>query len=183
MDAPGKPSDLESVSELMPEFYDELRRLARLYIKREKPGQSLQATALVNEAYIRLHEEKKRPWKNRAHFIAIAARAMRQILIERARARAASKRGGSRIRITLGETIAAGRETSVDLLALDQALTNLGEFDPDLARIVELRFFGGLTVEEAAETLNVSPATVKRGWSLARAWIRREVLQEKARES
>jgi RNA polymerase sigma factor (TIGR02999 family) len=164
-----------SASELMPAVYDELRRLARHYLRRERAGYSLQATALVNEAYLRLHKEKHVPWHNRTHFFAIAANSMRQILVERARARHAAKRGGSRIRITLDEGLAAAEERSIDLLALDEALKKLAQFDPDLVRIVEFRFFAGLSIEESAEALRVSPATVKRGWTLARAWLKREM--------
>ncbi len=168
-------SDARAVSKLMPAVYDELRRLARHYLRHERPGQSLQATALVNEAYLRLKKDKRQPWQNRTHFVAIAATSMRQILVERARARNAIKRGGSQVRITLDEAIAARHEQSIDLLALDEALTRLAEFDPEQARIVELRFFGGLSIEEAAEAMGISPATVKRGWSLSKAWLKREL--------
>jgi len=168
----------ESVSKITPLVYDELRRVARNYLRRERPGHSLQATALVNEAYLRLAKEGVRGWKNRSHFCAIAASSMREILVERARARKASKRGGSRIRVTLGDETAAVESKPVDLLNLDEALVRMEAFDPQLARIVELRFFGGLTVEDAAKTLKISPATVKRGWSLAKAWLRREMRKE-----
>jgi len=164
-----------SLSKVMPVVYDELRMLARRYLARERPGQTIQATALVNEAYLRLMGEKARGWQNRAHFCAIAAHSMRQILVERARARSAAKRGGSRIRISLDEGIPARAGKSFDLLALDVALDRLAAADPQMARIVELRFFGGLTVEEAAQDLGVSPATVKRGWTMAKAWLRREM--------
>lgn len=163
------------VSDFMPVVYDELRRLARHYLRRERPGQSLQATALVNEAYLRLKRDKRQPWHDRTHFFAIAATSMRQILVERARARHAAKRGGSQIRITLSEAVAATDEMSIDLLALDQALTRLADLDPEHARIVELRFFAGLSIEESAEAMAISPATVKRGWNLARAWLKREM--------
>lgn len=173
-----KSKEPESVSKITPLVYDELRRVARNYLRRERPGHSLQATALVNEAYLRLAKEGARGWKNRSHFCAIAASSMRQILVERARARKASKRGGSRIRVTLGDETAAVESKSVDLLILDEALVRMEAFDPQLARIVELRFFGGLTVEDSAKTLKISPATVKRGWSLAKAWLRREMRKE-----
>ncbi len=166
------------VSDLLPLVYEELRRLARRYMARERPGQSLQATALVHEAYLRLLKDKRQPWVSRTHFLAIAANSMRQILVERARARAASKRGGSRVRVTMGENIVAGREDSVDLLTLDHALEKLSAMDPQLARIVELRFFAGLSVEETAEALKTSPATVKRSWSVARAWLKRELSED-----
>jgi RNA polymerase sigma factor (TIGR02999 family) len=159
----------------MPAVYDELRRLARHYLARERPGQTLQATALVNEAYLRLQKERAHTWQNRAHFCAIAAGAMREILVERARARAASKRGGSRIRVTLDETLKAIEKESVDVLALHEALDRFALMDPHLAHLVELRFFGGLTIEETAEALDASTATVKRNWKLARAWLTREL--------
>ncbi|PYR25277.1 MAG: RNA polymerase subunit sigma-70 [Acidobacteria bacterium] len=167
--------DQKAVSKVMPLVYDELRRLAGRYLRRERGGQTLQPTALVHEAYLRLLKDKKQGWQNRTHFLAIAALSMRQVLVERARARGASKRGGAQVRVTLDETLAVHRETSIDLVALDEALTRLALIDPQQARIVELRFFGGLTVEEAAEALGISPATVKRGWSVARAWLKREL--------
>jgi len=173
----------KAVSEIMPVVYDELRRLARNYLRRERPGHSLQATALVNEAYLRLKKDKRQPWQNRTHFFAIAANSMRQILVERARARHAAKRGGSQVRITLDEAIAAGGEKSVDLLALDEALSRLAALDPEQVRIVELRFFTGLSIEESAEAMGISPATVKRGWSMAKAWLKREMQTEGRRES
>lgn len=173
-----KTSDRRAVSKLMPAVYDELRRLARHYLRRERPGQSLQATALVNEAYLRLKKDKRQPWQDRTHFLAIAATSMRQILVERARARNAAKRGGAQIRITLDEAVAAGGEKSIDFLALDEALTRLSAMDPEQARIVELRFFAGLSIEESAEALEISPATVKRGWSMAKAWLKREMREE-----
>jgi RNA polymerase sigma factor (TIGR02999 family) len=173
----------KAVSEIMPVVYDELRRLARHYLRRERPGQSLQATALVNEAYLRLKRDKRQPWQDRTHFFAIAANSMRQILVERARARHAAKRGGSQIRISLTEAIAAESEVSIDLLALDEALTRLSALDPEHARIVELRFFAGLSIEESAEAMSISPATVKRGWNLARAWLKREMKNEVRNEA
>jgi len=175
--------DPRGVSQLMPAVYGELRRLARHYLARERAGHSLQATALVNEAYLRLKKDKSKPWQDRTHFLAIAANSMRQILVERARARRAAKRGGSQVRITLSEAVAAGGETSVDLLALDEALLRLAALDPAQERIVELRFFGGLNIEETAEAMNISPATVKRGWSMAKAWLKREMQKGADRES
>jgi RNA polymerase sigma-70 factor, ECF subfamily len=169
------------LSKVMPAVYDELRKLARRYVARERGGTlTLQATALVNEAYLRLMREKAQPWKNRAHFCAIAANAMREILVERARARAAQKRGGSRVRVSLNDAVAASTAKSLDLLALHEALERLSALDARLARLVELRFFGGLTVEETAEVLEIAPVTVKREWSLAKAWLRNEM--EKQRE-
>ena len=170
-----KDDERQSLDSLLPVVYQELRRLAASYIRHEKPGQTLQPTALVHEAYLRLMKDRPDRWQNRAHFCAIAAHSMRQILIERARARNAQKRWGEKARITLEEELVQGGERSVDLLALDQAIERLAAFDPEQARIVELRFFGGLTVEETADALDVSPATVKRHWTVARAWLAREL--------
>ena len=164
----------------MPQVYDELRRLAANYLRQERPGQTLQATALVHEAFLRLSKEKNQPWKNRTHFLAIAALSMRQILVQRARARRAAKRGGAPDRVTLDEGLLADEGPSIDVLALDEALTSLATLDPEQARIVELRYFGGLTIEETAEAVGVSPATVKRQWAMARAWLKR-ALQGEAR--
>ena len=179
-------SDTREASVLMPLVYDELRRIAAGYIRRERPGQTLQATALVNEAFVRLAAERARHFENRTHFLAIAALSMRQILVQRARARHAVKRGGAPQRVTLDEarlvdaasgSPAAGagvsRRGTIDVEALDEALTRLAAFDAEQARIVELRYFGGLTVEEVAEVVGVSPATVKRQWAMARAWLKR----------
>jgi RNA polymerase sigma factor (TIGR02999 family) len=167
--------DRQSLDSLLPIVYQELRRLAASYLRRERPGQTLQPTALVHEAYLRLMKDRPDRWQNRAHFCAIAAHSMRQILIERARARGALKRGGARPRVTLDEALVAGGEQSIDLLALDQALERLTAMDPEQGRLVELRFFGGLTIEETAEALDMSPATVKRHWMVARAWLAREL--------
>jgi RNA polymerase sigma-70 factor, ECF subfamily len=167
--------DRQSVDSLLPLVYQELRRLAASYLRRERPGQTLQPTALVNEAYLRLLKDRPDRWQNRAHFCAIAAHSMRQILIERARARHAQKRGGERARVTLDDALVAGGERSIDLLALDEALERLAAMDPEQARLIELRFFGGLTVEETAEEMGISPATVKRHWAVARAWLAREL--------
>ena len=168
-----------SPASLMPLVYDELRRLAASYIRNEKPGQTLQATALVHEAFVRLSAEKGQPWKNRTHFLAIAALSMRQILVQRARARHAEKRGGEAERITLDESLLAGHagpdSGGVDVMALDAALERLAAFDAQQAKIVELRYFGGMTVEETADALDISPATVKRHWTIARAWLRNEL--------
>ena len=171
--------DQSALDRLMPLVYDELRRLAASYLRRERPGQTLQATALVHEAYVRLIGEKSHTWQNRNHFLAIAALSMRQILVQRARARKATKRGGDPIRIELDDRLlppsAAGEQDEVDLVALDGALEKLAELDPRQAKVVELRYFGGLSVGEAAAALDVSPATVKRDWTLARAWLKREL--------
>jgi RNA polymerase sigma-70 factor (ECF subfamily) len=159
----------------MPLVYDELRRVAARYIRGERPGHTLQATALVNEAFVRLVSEKARGFENRAHFIAIAALSMRQILVQRARARRAAKRGGAPQRVTLDDALLSAEPTSVDVLALDEALTRLAAIDPTQARIVEMRYFGGLTIEETAEAMRSSPATVKREWAMARAWLKQEL--------
>ena len=166
--------------ELMPLVYDELGRIAARYMGRERPGQTLQATGLVNEAFVRMAAERTREFQNRTHFLAIAALSMRQILVQRARARHAEKRGGeNQERITLDESIMAARSPEasegIDVLELDAALEKLAALDPQQAKIVELRYFGGLTVEEAAEALEISPATVKRHWTIARAWLKKEL--------
>jgi RNA polymerase sigma factor (TIGR02999 family) len=165
---------------LLPIVYDELRRLAAAYLRRERPGQTLQPTALVHEAYLRLIKDRPGRWQNRAHFCAIAAHSMRQILIERARARGALKRGGAQARVTLDEGLVAGEPRAIDLVALDDALERLEQLDAEQARLVELRFFGGLTIEETAEAMGLSPATIKRHWTVARAWLARE-LEESSR--
>lgn len=162
---------------LLPLVYDELRRIAARYVSHERPGQTLQATALVNEAFLQLSAERTREFQNRAHFVAIAALSMRQILVQRARARNAAKRGGGGQRVPLDDRVlppaagGSGRE-QVDLVALDDALSRLAALDADHARVVELRYFGGLTVEETAEAMGISPATVKRHWAMARAWLK-----------
>lgn len=167
--------DARAASKLMPLVYDELRRLAAGYLRRERQGQTLQATALVHEAYVRLVQPGEHPWHGRTHFLAIAAISMRQILVDRARRRGAAKRGGGAQRITLDDAIlpAPQADAAIDLVALDDALTRLAALDPMQARIVELRYFGGLTVEEAAEVVGVSPATLKRHWTLARAFLKK----------
>jgi RNA polymerase sigma factor (TIGR02999 family) len=173
--AEARAGKAEALDALLPLVYHELRRVAGAYVRRERPGQTLQATGLVHEAYLRLLKDKNLHWENRAHFCAIAANAMRQILVERARARGAAKRGGAWNRLTLDEGQAKAPEAAVDVEALDQALARLAERDPDQARLVELRYFGGLTIEETAAVLGVSPATVKRSWMVARAWLKKEL--------
>ena len=169
-------ADRPDLEALMPAVYAELRRLAAHYLRGERPGQTLQPTALVHEAYLKLQKDRPERWQNRAHFCAIAAHAMRQILIERARARDALKRGGGAPRVTFDEGLAApADERGFDMVALDAALERLATLDAGQARIVELRFFGGLSIEETAEAMNISPATVKRHWALARAWLAREL--------
>lgn len=171
-------------ADLMPLVYDELRRIAARYISRERPGQTLQATALVNEAYLRLAAERPREFANRTHFLAIAALSMRQILVQKARARKAAKRGGAPHRITLDDRNIdqAHLPADIDVLALDEALTKLAALDPEQAHIVELRYFGGLTVEETADVLGSSPATVKRHWAMARAWLKQTLVSTPAAE-
>jgi RNA polymerase sigma factor (TIGR02999 family) len=169
-------SDKSQLSEMIPLVYAELRRVAARSMRRERAGHTLQPTALVNEAYLRLRKDHGQRWQNRTHFLAIAALSMRQILVERARARGAAKRGGGgQVRVTLADIPAPTADESPDLLALDEALTALERIDPGKARIVELRYFGGLTVEETADLVGVSPATVKRSWTMARAWLKREL--------
>jgi RNA polymerase sigma factor (TIGR02999 family) len=169
----------EALDTLLPLVYDELHRQAEAYMRRERPGHTIQATALVHEAYLRLMKEPNTRWQNRAHFCAIAAHSMRQILVERARARRRLKRAGDQQRITLSDAIpAAAPDEGLDVELLDGSLTRLAELDPELARLVELRFFGGLSIEETSEVLGVSPATVKRHWATARAWLKREMRGE-----
>lgn len=170
------------IEAFMPAVYEELRRLASSYLRRERDAQSMQPTALVHEVYLRMLRDKPMLFQNRAHFCAIAATAMRRILVERARSRHALKRGGVSPRVTLDESLIespAGAPSlappSADVLALDDALARLEAIDPARARIVELRYFGGLSVEETAAELGLSPATVKRHWSVARAWLAREL--------
>src|SRR5256885_5364239 len=159
---------------LAPLVYDELRRLAAAYMRRERPGQTLQATALVHEAYMRLAGAGT-PWHDKRHFVGIAARSMRQILVERARARGALKRWAGLNRVTISDTLAIAAEPETMLPALDEALERLEQLDAEQARIVELRFFAGFSIEETADAIGLSPATVKRRWALARAWPHREL--------
>jgi RNA polymerase sigma factor (TIGR02999 family) len=164
------------IDPLVDQVYDELRRVADRYVRRER-AQSVQATELVHEAYLRLAADKPVAWQNRAHFVAIAAIAMRRLLVDRARRRAATKRGGAQIQVTLDDGALGSSHAvpPVDLIALDRALTRLAGLDTDQARIVELRYFGGLSVDETADALSISPATVKRHWAMARAWLLREL--------
>jgi RNA polymerase sigma factor (TIGR02999 family) len=167
--------DSRALDRLTPLVYEELRHQAARYLRRERPGHTLQTTALINEAYLRLIDAKDVHWQSRAHFFAIAANLMRRILVDHARRRDAEKRGGSHIRLTLDDALGVSKEPDVDVLAIDEALNRLANFDPQQARVVELRFFSGLSVDETAEALGVSPKTVKRDWSVARAWLRREI--------
>jgi len=164
----------QALDRLMPFVYEELRRIADRALGRERPGHTLQATALIHEAYLRLVDQHTPHFQNRAHFFAIASQIVRRILVDHARRRASVKRGGGGTSVLLDMDVAADAP-SVDALALDEVLTRLTHLDAQQARIVELRFFGGLTVEETADVLGISPRTVKRDWSMARAWLRREL--------
>jgi RNA polymerase sigma factor (TIGR02999 family) len=187
--------DKHALAELMPLVHDELRRLAQRQLRGERSNHTLQRTALVNEAYLRLVNQKDAHWQGRAHFLGLAAQLMRRILVDHARARFAEKRGSGLAPISLNQTgavipaaedgdegvaaIDVAADSEIDLSAIDSALARLEQLDPDQARLVELRFFGGLTIEETAEVMGVSPATIKREWSLARAWLRRELSAER----
>jgi RNA polymerase sigma factor (TIGR02999 family) len=163
--------DRAALDKLTPLVYEELRRLAHHYMSRERPGHTLQTTALVNEAYLRLVNRKGVHWQNRAHFFAIAAQCMRSILVDHARSLAYAKRGGGATKIALDEATIVSQERGAEVVALDEALLALAEIDRKQSRIVELRYFGGLTIEETAEVLDLSPATIKREWSTAKAWL------------
>jgi RNA polymerase sigma factor (TIGR02999 family) len=167
--------DQQALDRLTPLVYEELRRQAARYLRRERAGHTLQTTALIHEAYLRLVDAKDVHWESRTHFFAIAANLMRRILVDHARRRDADKRGGSQVQVQLDEALAVADATNVDLLAINEALDRLAMIDPQQARVVELRFFGGLSVDEAAAALGVSPKTIKRDWSVARAWLRREI--------
>ncbi len=168
----------EALDKLMPLVYEELRRLAHRYMGRENPGHTLQTTALVNEAYFRLVDQKHVHWQNRAHFFAISAQLMRRILIDHARSHRYAKRGGGAPRVSLDEGAVVVQEQAADLIALDDALKSLATIDERKSTIVELRFFGGLNVEETAEALKISTRTVMREWSLAKAWLYRTISNE-----
>jgi RNA polymerase sigma factor (TIGR02999 family) len=167
-------ADQQVLEALLPAAYDELRRLAHRYLQRQRQGHTLQSTALVHEAYLRLAKQKNLHFENRNQFFALAALIMRQILVDYARARDAAKREGG-CRITLDDSVSLLRGKSLELIALDDALKGLAQLDAQQSRIVELRFFGGLSIEETAEVLGISPATVKRHWSTARVWLHREM--------
>jgi RNA polymerase sigma-70 factor, ECF subfamily len=162
-------------NQLLPLVYDELHRLAASYMSRERDGHTLQTTALVNEAYIRLADQTSARWQDRVHFFAVASKVMRQILIDHARSHGRAKRGRGEKPISLDEVAVISPERAADLLALDEALQKLAEIDRRKSEVVELRFFGGLTIEEAAEVLKVTPKTVTRDWQMARAWLYREM--------
>ncbi|MFL6279142.1 MAG: sigma-70 family RNA polymerase sigma factor [Vicinamibacterales bacterium] len=168
-----------ALGQLMPLMEAELRRLARGYMGRERQGHTLQTTALVNEAFLRLTGARQVRWQDRAHFVGISARLMRRVLVDYARRRGFHKRGGGAQRVTLDEAVASGPDAAFDILELDRALEALEKADARKSRVVELRFFGGLSVEETAEALQVSPDTVKRDWRLAKLWLLRELEGEK----
>jgi len=173
--------DKAAGEQLLPAIYAELHRQATRAMRRESDDHTLQATALVHEAYLRLVDQRRAEWHNRAQFFGVAAQVMRRILVDHARAQHATKRGGAMQQITLGDVVqtAASQQddSALDVLALHDALDRLARMDPDQARLVELRYFGGMNIEETAEALGVSPATVKREWAVARAWLRREMSQ------
>lgn len=166
-----------ALNELMPHIYDELRRLASSHLRREGAGHTLQSTALVHEAYLRLINQREVKWQNRAHFFAIASRMIRRILVDHVRKQRTDKRGAGAARVSLEDSSELAAKTDVNLGEVDEALQRLEAMDPQQGRIVELRYFGGLTVEETAEALGISPATVKRDWAVAKAWLTRELRQ------
>lgn len=170
--------DRAALDELTPIVYDELRRLARSYMRRQNPGHTLQTTALVNEAYLRLIDSSRINWQNRTHFFAMAARLMRRILVDFARARNSLKRGGDLQKVSLEDALAVPLEQETNLIALDEALKNLADLNPRQSQIVELRYFGGLGEEEIAAALEISVRTVRRDWSVARAWLYRELSRQ-----
>lgn len=170
--------DAGALDKLIPLVYDELKRLAHHFMRQERPGHTLQTTALVDEAYLRLADQKHGQWKNRSQFFSIAAQFMRRILVDHARSRIRAKRGGGAHKVSLDEVAVLSPERGADLIALDTALARLALIDRRKSEIVELRYFGGLSVEEAAEVLGVSPITVKRDWLVAKAWLRREISNE-----
>jgi RNA polymerase sigma-70 factor (ECF subfamily) len=167
--------DQAARDELMPLVYEELSRMAHEHMRKERPGHTLQTSALVNEAFLRLVGQKEVHWQNRAHFFGIAAQMMRRILVDYARKSRYAKRGGGAHKMSLDEALIVSEERSAEVVALDETLKRLAEFDPRKSQIVEFRFFGGLSIEETAEVLAVSPGTVMRDWTLAKAWLRREM--------
>jgi RNA polymerase sigma factor (TIGR02999 family) len=184
MSAPAKVTDLlvawnkgdeGALARLLPLVYDELRQLARRYLRDERQGHTLQPTALVHEAFERLVDQERVQWQGRTHFLAVAAGTMRRVLVDHARKRHAAKRGGQGIRITLDESLAVAERRDVDVISLDDALNGLARLDATQAKLVELRYFSGLGIEETAQALGISPATVKREWSTAKAWLYHEM--------
>ena len=167
--------DAQALEKLVPLVYRDLHRLAESHLRSESSSHTLQSTALVHEAYLRLIDQRNTRWQNRAHFFGISAQLIRRILVDHARARKAGKRGGDAAKIQIDESVAAPEQQNLDLVVLDDCLKALAAIDPQQARVVELRYFAGLTVEETAEVMHVSPTTVKREWRLARAWLHREI--------
>lgn len=163
--------DQVALEKLMPLVYDELHRLAKRYLSQERSDHTLQSTALVHEAYLRMVDQKNVRWQNRAHFFGVAAQSIRHILVDHARSHRAAKRGSGAAKLSLDEAIGVPEKREVDLLALDESLERLSNLDPQQGQIVEMRFFGGLSIEETAEALRISPATVKRDWVMAKAWL------------
>jgi RNA polymerase sigma factor (TIGR02999 family) len=170
-----KGGDRDARDALIPLLYDELRRIARRHLRHERPDHTLQSAALVNEAYLRLAGQKPPQWQNRAHFFGVAAQMMRHILVDHARNRRAAKRGAGAPRLSLDLEIASPQKSDVDIVALDDALNKLADLDPQQSRLIELRFFGGLSLEETAIVLGISPRSVERAWTAARAWLRLEM--------
>ena len=169
-------ADAVTLRGMLPAVYDELRRVAAGFLRREQPGHTLQPTALVHEAYLRMTDQRQSTWQNRAHLLSVFARMMRRILIDHAGARRAAKRGGKEaVRITLDDELEIYNDKQIDVLELNDALSRLERLDPTQARIVEMRFFGGLTIEEAADAVGLSPTSMKREWSVAKRWLRREL--------
>lgn len=167
--------DKDAAAKLLPFVYDELRALAARHLRRERPDHTLQPTALVHEAYLRLIDQSRANWKNRAHFCAVASEMMRRILVDHARKHHANKRGGNETRISLDEAVSFPQDVEVDVVAIDDALFDLARLDPQQSRIVELRFFGGLTLDETAEVMDISRSTVQREWNMAKAWLHNQL--------
>lgn len=167
--------DRQALDALMPLVYKELRRLANHYLQQERSDHTLQSTALVHEAYVRLVGQDLPQWQSRAHFFGVAAQLMRQVLVDHARSRQAAKRGGAACRVALEEDLLQSQDKEIDVILLDEALKDLAALDPQQSRIVELRFFAGLTIDDTSEVMGVSPATVSRDWTSARAWLYREI--------
>ena len=165
----------QALDRLVPHIHHELRKLAASYMRKERPDHTLQPTALVNEAFLKLIDQRAVKWQNRAHFFGIAAQAMRRILVDHARAHAAGKRGDGVRKVSLDDAMMIGGTVDIDLIALDEALTRLAAIDPQQSRVIELRYFGGLTMDETAEVMHISPATVGREWRMAKAWLFAEI--------
>jgi|SRR5215471_12446522 len=172
----------DAVAKLISLLYGELRRMAAAYLSRERRDHTLQPTAVVHEAYLRLVDQRNVQWQNRKHFFGVAAQVMRRVLVDHARSHQSLKRGGAHGKISLESAMVSATDRGAELIAVDEVLTRLAAFDPQQARIIELRFFGGLTVEETAQVLGISPATVKRDWNVAKAWLTREIGKERGSE-